>query len=137
MLELENNISKFMLEKLPSLSDEWRKTINTILPWILIILGALSSLMLISTLIGGVFTPYLFAFASYLYFISIISLISSIATLLAGILMLRKQYLGWRLAFIFSLIGIVIGIISFNILSILISMIFVYLLSQIRSFYLA
>ncbi|MCS7244880.1 MAG: hypothetical protein N2504_01520 [candidate division WOR-3 bacterium] len=136
MAELENNISKFVLEKLPSISDEWRKTINTILPWLFIIFGAFSSFMLISTLIGGAFVPYLFSFALYLYFISIIYLISSIATFIAGILMLRKQYLGWRLAFIFNLLNIAIGIISFNILSIIMSTISIYLLSQIRSFYL-
>jgi hypothetical protein len=146
LTKLEELLSDLFVDKMPPLSETFKNNSAKFLPWIFIVFGVIGLLSMVSLL--GLFTAAstltvgtkgmlavhsLSAFD--LVLIYLISPVLQFLTILAGYWMLNKEYRGWQLALISTLLGFLINLLHFSFLGLLFSFLFAYLLFQIREYY--
>lgn len=142
MKALEELFGKIFADNLPPLPPAAREWVVKILPWVLVVLGALGFLAWLGAvgLFGHAqmsalgfhrYAPSLFAALILYLFVPALQLLA----IAGGYLMLGRKRLGWRIAFYSLVLGLVIHILSLSLGAIVINLIFAYLLYQIRPYY--
>lgn len=127
--------------KVPPISTNARKKLADIMPWIALIFGILGVLVSVAGLgVLTVLSPLLFLTGGFHVTINglvgaIISLASSVLLLMSYSGLKARRYNGWKLAYWSGMLNVVSAVLSFSILSVLISLFGIYLLFQIKSSY--
>lgn len=142
MKALEELFGKIFVDSLPPLPAASREWVAKLLPWILLILGALGFLAWLSTIglfgHGQMAAIGLSRYGSSFFAAIILYLFVPALQLLAiagGYLMLGRNRLGWRIAFYSLVVGLALHILSLSLGGIIINLIFAYLLFQVRPYY--
>jgi hypothetical protein len=140
MNSLERVFARFFAEWLPGLPPRVKEWAARVLPWVLIVLGALGLLawMSVSGLFGaavktaGVSLAYP-AFAAALF--NILVPVLQLLAIAGGCYMLRRRHLGWRLAFYAILLGLFVNLVWLSPAGLVWDVVLLYLLFQLRHFY--
>ena len=146
MTKLEQILSDLFVDKMPPLSETFKNNSAKFLPWIFIVFGVIGLLSMVSIL--GLFTAASTLTAGAtgilavhsrsvfdLVLIYLISPVLQLLTILAGYWMVNKEYRGWYLALISTLLEFLINLLHFSFIGLLFSFLFAYLLFQIREYY--
>jgi hypothetical protein len=137
---VEVQLSRIFVDKLPRLSVNTKDIVVKVMPWILIVLSAIGllTLFLASGLFGyagivgwGYITGYNF----FLMLIFAFSVAMQVMILVAGYFMLSRQLRGWRLALYSLLLSVAVHLFSFSVFGIALDLLGVYLLFQIKVYY--
>jgi hypothetical protein len=142
MNALEHLFGRLFVDKLPPLSPTVKEWVVKILPWVLIVLGALGLLMWLGTigLFGAAQTAaiglqhYAASFLTVLILYILIPLLQ-LTAIAGGYLMLSRKRLGWLIAFYSLLLGLIVHILYISLIGIILDLVFAYLLFQIRPYY--
>jgi hypothetical protein len=143
--ELEEQLAKIFLEKMPELSGNAKEMSVKFLPWVLIVLGVFGLLAWLSA-IG------LFHFASLvvmglghaprqtfsLFTVLFLYILAPVMQALAvggGYLMLSRRLTGWRIAFYSLLVSFIVHLAYFSIFGLFLDLAFAYLLFQTKEYY--
>lgn len=142
MNALEELFGRIFADNLPPLPPAVREWVVKILPWIIIVLGALGLLAWLAAV--GLFghgqmaalsfhryAPSIFAAIILYLFVPLLQLLG----IAGGYFMLGRKRIGWRIAFYSLILGLVIHILSISLGGIIVNLIFAYLLFQIRPYY--
>ncbi len=127
--------------KLPPLSPSVREVIVTIAPWLALIFGVLGVLGSLSAFgLAAVFSPVAalgggVGMATTFMVAAVLSLIYSVAMLVATPSLFKKKAFGWTLLFWSEVVSLVAQVLYFSVVGVLISLIAFYFLFQIKSYY--
>lgn len=142
MNALEDLFGKIIAERLPPLSLAAKEWVVKILPWVLIVLGALGLLMWLGTV--GLFGFAQTSGAGFqrhgpavlaVFIIYILVPLLQLTAIGGGYLMLSRKRLGWLIAFYSLLFGLLVHLLYLSLIGLGLDIIFAYLLFQIRPYY--
>lgn len=130
-----------LLNKLPPLPQNWLQLFVKWYPWLLIITSILALPFVLAAL-GLSSAATLFSFGTFWAFAPrgtglglVISIVNTVISLVAGLQMLGMKKLGWQLAMVGSVLGILQALTSYGSLSIIISLLAIYFLWQVKNRY--
>lgn len=132
---LEQQLHQIFVGKMPALSENAKGITKKILPWFLIVCGALGLLASLLLGVSLIANPLGLLFYGLVFLHLVIALSASLVASYAGYLMLSGKCQGWKLAYYAFLIGIVNALLSLSIIGLVLNCIFGYLLFQIKSDY--
>lgn len=143
--QLEMWLDLYLGQKAPRIPDNWRENIVKVAPWITLILLviALPAMLFLFTValgLSAVSIPFAYGaagahFGGMLIVTFVLTLVSLILEVLALPGLFHKQRKGWLFLFYSTLIGGVLNIVSFHIGGLIGTVLGLYLLFQIRSYY--
>ncbi len=138
--QLEMWLDHWLGQKAPQIPAGGREAIVKFAPWIILILLLLALPFLLTLFgIGAVFAPVAFMGgfrpSGMYYFMWAVTLVTVVLEAMALPGLFHRQRRGWQLLFYSSLISGVLNIVSFNVVGLLGTLIGLYLLFQIRSYY--
>lgn len=137
MNSLEKMLGQVFVDWLPGLPTNIKDWVVKILPWVLIILGALGLVGWLGVLgllplslkhltLGQTFAAVLF---------HLLVPILQVLTIAGGYFMLQRRRRGWALAFYALLLSFIVNLTWFNLAGIVFNLIFAYLLFQVKPYY--
>jgi MFS family permease len=138
---LEEKVGKVILDNLPPMSASAKETTVKVLPWVLIVLGALGLLAALTALsaFGSGMMRFAMMTGVHLSFydmaLLVIAPITSALPIIAGYFMLSRQLRGWRIAFYSLIISVFFHFFAISIIGLVLDCLFVYLLFQIKESY--
>jgi hypothetical protein len=141
MNSLERFFDKIFAGWLPGLPANAKDWAAKILPWLLIVLAALGLLSWLSVAghfgaaaLGSTGIHYAYpAFAAVVF--NILVPVQFVLAITGGYYMLRRRRLGWRLAFYALLLGLLVNLVWFSMAGLVWSLIFAYLLFQVKPYF--
>jgi hypothetical protein len=139
--KLEDTLEEYLVKKAPVLPDNAKDAIVRFLPWIIIVLMALSLPVILALIgLGTVLAPAAFlSGVSYGVSQIVFQILTLVAVVLEGLAipgLLKKEMRGWRLLYWSTLVSVIGGVFGGNLLGgIIFGLISLYILFQIRSKY--
>jgi hypothetical protein len=139
LTKLDSFFSDLFLKKAPQLSDKNRQTVAKAIGWVVLILGLFSLPGIIGSLgISKSIAPF-WHIGGKIYVRWIINYLVSIAQVVLILIavppLFKMKAKGWQLVYWATLIGVLSSIITFSGFGLTISIVFLYLLYQIKKLY--
>jgi hypothetical protein len=131
---LENELSTFLIDKAPvQLPDNFKEGFVKYFPYVLLVLMVLSALAVIPLVIG--IAVLLATGAVYSLVLVAIGLVSIILNVMALPGLFKQQRGSWVLAYYADLLGLLSNILSISVVGIVISILFLFVMFQVKSYY--
>ncbi|WP_046244671.1 hypothetical protein [Hymenobacter terrenus] len=137
---LEKELAPYFIDKAPVAPLRLKEGFVKYFPWVAVVLLVLLLPVVLAALgLGALLSPFSFLGGLDSGFSYIMVLGLSAVTLVLDILSLsglfNRQRVGWKWAYYSQLLSILSGVFTFSVPSILMSLLFLYLLFQVRSYY--
>lgn len=140
LASLETTLDTYLVTKAPRLPDNWREVFVKFLPWVTLVLLvlALPALLLLLGL-GTFLLPFSFLGGAAAGGAFTVGLVVSIVSLVLEVMALpglfNKKRQGWVFIYWATLVGVLSSLLSFSIGGVLFSVLWLYLIFQVKNYY--